>query len=182
MNIVLFQGANASNHPGLWETNGTTSGTFELTPITERTLRGSLLELHSLQRDVLFSGVDANGLALWVTNGTAAGTRSEVAGTSAFTPNNLTVFNGRVLFNGGSGLWTTNGTAAGTSELAGRRDESDRPHSFQRIRCCSVVVSGGLHGLWTTNGVAGGTHELAGRRGADDGPWTKSVRPHGLWK
>jgi ELWxxDGT repeat protein len=32
-NVVLFQGVNASGDTGLWETNGTTSGTFELAPI-----------------------------------------------------------------------------------------------------------------------------------------------------
>ena len=30
-NIVLFEGIDANNRTGLWETNGTAAGTFELT-------------------------------------------------------------------------------------------------------------------------------------------------------
>ena len=32
-NAALFQGIDADGNIGLWETNGTASGTFELTPI-----------------------------------------------------------------------------------------------------------------------------------------------------
>jgi hypothetical protein len=45
------------------------------------------------------------------------------AGTSGLYPEDLTVFNGEVLFSGLDdgvvGLWATNGTAAGTTELSG---------------------------------------------------------------
>lgn len=58
-NIVLFEGQDTAGEDGLWETNGTGSGTFELAPI---------------------GGADASGLS----------------------PSNLTLFNGEVLFEGGS--------------------------------------------------------------------------------
>ncbi len=32
-NVVLFQGSNGTGKRGLWETNGTTTGTFEIAPI-----------------------------------------------------------------------------------------------------------------------------------------------------
>ncbi len=82
--------------------------------------------------EVLFSGVDANGLTgLWVTDGTANGTHellAEAAGATAakdplgLSPTDLTVFNGEVFFNGfdqfgRQQLWETDGTAAGTQML-----------------------------------------------------------------
>ena len=60
---------------------------------------------------------------MWVTDGTAAGTH-ELTGISGvftgsfgFEPQNMTVFNGEVLFEGRNasgiyGMWVTNGTAA----------------------------------------------------------------------
>ena len=66
-NVVLFKGVNTSDVPGLWETNGTTTGTFELA--SERMLR-ALPATHSLNGEVLFE--DVNPGALWVTNGTGS--------------------------------------------------------------------------------------------------------------
>src|SRR5205807_325055 len=69
-------------------------------------------------------------LGLWQTDGTAAGTH-ELTGISGanvgglgLTPRDITVFKGKVLFNGLDasgvlGLWVTDGTAAGTHELTG---------------------------------------------------------------
>ena len=86
--------------------------------------------------EVLFSGLDANGLSgLWVTDGTANGTHellAEAAGATAakdplgLNPNDLTVFNGEVFFSGldkfgRQQLWETDGTAAGTQMLTVRR-------------------------------------------------------------
>ena len=82
--------------------------------------------------EILFSGLDANGLTgLWVTDGTAGGTHemfAEATGATAakdplgLSPTDLTVFNGEVFFNGFDQfgrhqLWETNGTAAGTQML-----------------------------------------------------------------
>ena len=109
--------------------------------------------------EVLFSGVDASGLSgLWVTDGTANGTReilAEAAGATAakdphgLSPNDLTVFNGEVFFNGldqfGRGqLWETDGTAAGTTNAdAGSPERTPRSVSARPIlrsmtaNCCS---------------------------------------------
>src|SRR5438132_1505413 len=137
---VLFNGYNASHQFGLWATDGTAAGTFELTGIigantgmlglgpTNMTVfrPGSSFFAPA---EVLFNGVDASGNnGLWVTNGTAAGTHeiTGITGAAAnfpgLDPRDMTVFNGEVLFSGLNatfhfGLWVTNGTAAGTHEV-----------------------------------------------------------------
>src|SRR6185437_563453 len=102
-NVVLFQGSNGADKRGLWETNGTTAGTFELTPISGVNPSGlQPSNLISFDGEALFEGSDTTGkFGLWVTNGTAAGTK-EIAGTSGLSPTDLVVFNSQVLFDGTS--------------------------------------------------------------------------------
>jgi hypothetical protein len=63
---------------GLWVSNGTAAGTFELTGISGANTSNGGLEPVSLtlfNAEVMFNGQDASGSQnLWVTNGTAAGT------------------------------------------------------------------------------------------------------------
>ena len=126
--IAFFSGVDTASFRGLWVTNGTTAGTFELTGIIGAFTGGvTPSELTVFNGEVLFQGEDTAGhLGLWVTNGTAAGT-FELTGISGayiggISPGDLTDFNGEVLFEGDDtashlGLWVTNGTAAGTFEL-----------------------------------------------------------------
>jgi ELWxxDGT repeat protein len=137
---VLFEGDDASGRFGLWESNGTAAGTYELTGISGAFSAGifstvdippfATFDGEDFNSEVLFAGKDASGNAgLWVTNGTAAGTHelTGIRGASSGgdqSPNFMTVFNGEVLFdgvdeNGNRDLWVTNGKAAGTSELTG---------------------------------------------------------------
>jgi len=104
-NIILFQGSNGAGQSGLWETNGTASGTFELTPISGANPSGlSPSNLTVYNSEVLFEGIDSSGkYGLWLTTGSPAGTQ-EIAGTSGLSPNSLTVFNGEVLFNGAGSM------------------------------------------------------------------------------
>jgi ELWxxDGT repeat protein len=133
-NKVLFSGLDAAGDIGLWVTDGTAGGTYELTNISNANA-GGLFDGYFpaftvLNGKVLFNGIDAAGNeGLWVTDGTAAGTQ-ELTGVSGANPGGLfhgwnpvfTVFNGEVLFTGldaanNFGLWVTDGTAAGTHEL-----------------------------------------------------------------
>jgi len=158
--ITLFDGRDSANNIGLWETNGTVSGTFELAPIAGAAAVGSPGSdvqpqyMAVLGGEVLFDGADQQDTpgSLWITDGTAGGT-TEIGGqgnagiagspngfTGQYTselpmgiqPDDLTTFNGRVLFAGydntldpsgyyarTEALWTTDGTAAGTSEIGG---------------------------------------------------------------
>src|ERR1700751_1241282 len=123
-NFALF---NALNDPrgyeGLWGTDGTVPGTFELTGITgASTASLAPNDLTPFNGEFLFNGDDtsngSNG-GLWVSNGTGAGTfeRTGITGasTSGLRPQDLTVFNGEALFDGANavgdfGLWVSNGT------------------------------------------------------------------------
>ena len=186
-NVVLFQGVDSSGQTGLWETDGTTTGTFELTGIAAAFPTGlypvNLTPINA--NEVLFNGVDKGGLSgLWETDGTAAGTHELTGIARAATtapglyPGNLTVYGGQVLFAGYDlagdvGLWVTTGTAAGTHELTGIAGADIWtglcPSGFT-VYNNLVFFAGndasGAVGLWETDGTASGTHELDGVVGA----------------
>jgi ELWxxDGT repeat protein len=177
--IVLFNGADASNHVGLWVTNGTAAGTRELTGISGWAgftgyQANSAFTFYN--GEVLFDGIDASGIqGLWVTDGTAAGTH-ELTGTSGTNPQYMTVFDGEVLFSGADasgirGLWITNGTPAGTHELTGITGAytgglfAYGPYSFTIFNgqvLFGAEDAGKYVGLWVSDGTAAGTHELSG--------------------
>jgi hypothetical protein len=70
---VLFEGTDASGHAGLWETNGTADGTYELTGVPNGVF--SPADFTVFNNEVLFQGQDTSLLyGIWETNGTAAGT------------------------------------------------------------------------------------------------------------
>ena len=97
-NIVLFAGIDSANNAfGLWETDGTAAGTFELTSTGQATVPGT----PAINGEALYGFLPDPPWSL-----------------------DLTVFNGEVLFVGRSavtsyGLWVTDGTGAGTHELTG---------------------------------------------------------------
>ena len=191
-NVVLFQGVDSSGHGGLWETDGTIAGTFEITGIAATFSTGLFpVDLTPLNPDeVLFNGTDKSGLGgLWVTDGTAAGTRELTGIAGAATtgaglyPSDLTAYNGKALFTGADAsgaiqLWVTDGTAAGTHELkvAGALTapaEGGLPAGLSPSNLTvyngDVFFGGddtdGEVGLWETDGTASGTHELTGIAG-----------------
>lgn len=68
---VLFNGYDASNVRGVWQTNGTAESTSELTGINGGWIGGiNPYDFTAINGDVLFGGQDASGFVnLWVTNG-----------------------------------------------------------------------------------------------------------------
>ncbi len=144
---VLFGGADNAGATGLWSTDGTAAGTFEIGGLANSGLIGqhpsslgltpTALAINGPQ--VLFNGVDAIGYnELWVSDGTVAGTY-EIGGESGPLANEavaglnpgsiVSLGNGKSVFigddksnNQNSGkptLWVTDGTAAGTQEIGG---------------------------------------------------------------
>ncbi len=191
-NIVLFQASDSTHTQGLWETNGTASGTFLLTNGPNRNgfsgYTSLPLDLTIFNDQVLFAGRDPNGhYFLFTSDGTAVGT-VELTGISGansaglFDPPvsaDLTVFGNEVLFDGvdntagdKGGLWTTSGTAAGTRELTGISGAASTGVSpsditvFNGEALFNGVDTAGNLGLWTTNGTAAGTQEVTGIVGA----------------
>jgi ELWxxDGT repeat protein len=188
--LALFEGQNTAGGHGLWVTNGTAAGTFELTGIQNfGALPSGPVTLPSFtffDGEVLFLGEDTSGdFGLWVTNGTAAGTHELTGISGAYTgglqPTHMTVFSGEVLFagqdaSGAVGLWVTNGTAAGTHELtgiSGANTTGGLNPSELTVFNGEVLFNGqnpaGQIGLWVTNGTAAGTFELTGISGASTG-------------
>ncbi len=192
---VLFRGVDTGGAFGLWMTNGTATGTKEITGINGTAPTGiNPTDMTVFNGKVLFNGADTAGhLGLWTTDGTAGGTKELIppvgagAAATGLNPTDMTVFDGKVLFNGVdanglSGLWATDGTAGGTHELlaeaAGASSGLDPTDMtvFGNEVLFSGVDASGLSGLWVTDGTATGTHELlaeaAGATAAND--------PHGL--
>jgi ELWxxDGT repeat protein len=188
---VLFNGTDASGRAGIWETNGTAAGTYELTGVVDGVFNPA--DFVAFNGEVLFQGQDTSGLyGIWKTDGTAAGT-TEIGGFGStgisgvnsgglFGPPNLfhpdfTVLNGEVLFDGGeasgfdTGLWVTDGTALDTTEIGpshifGINFQPDFTVFNSEVLFTGVALSGG-DGLWVTNGTALGTTEISGISGAD---------------
>ena len=208
--VVFFQGVDADNPSqiGLWVTNGTASGTFELAPIVGANASGLQPgNMANFNGEVLFEGVNAGGLSgLWVTNGTAAGTLeltsiagaspsglrpndltvSGIAGAdpSGLDPTNLTVYNGVVLFNGldSSGhpqLWETDGTVAGTHEVTGVVGASGAGLNPLHLTPATLsTTTAGL--LWQNSDGQAAIWNISG--GAPVGGGTVSPNPGPSWK
>jgi hypothetical protein len=202
---VLFEGTDASGHFGLWATDGTAAGTFELTGISGANSGGLFSGGGSVHPNftafngkALFEGFDASGTyGLWVTNGAAAGTHELTGISGAFSGGlfdninpiepDFTVFNSEVLFSGIdssgiNGLWVTDETSEGTHELTGISglfDPSDLTVFNGQVLFAAFDVSG-YAGLWVTNGAAAGTVELTGISGAYTGMGTPGLSPSDL--
>src|SRR5262249_310658 len=116
---MLFSGVDISGDTGLFETDGTSAGTHELTvPGALTTQEGALPGgLSASNRTVyngyvFFAGDEASGqVGLWETDGTASGTHEltgiigaatigQGVGPPGLLPTDLTVFNDQILFAG----------------------------------------------------------------------------------
>jgi ELWxxDGT repeat protein len=185
---VLFEGLDAGGDFGLWVSNGTAAGTYELTDISGADGSGifhafGFAGFAVFDGEVLFTGYGAGGdPGLWVTNGAVAGTTEVVAGIDGF---DFTAFNNafqqsEVLFEDDEddGLWLTNGTASGTFEEGGIQGAaSSGLFSGPSIYADFTVLDGqvlfegrdvsGYLGLWVTDGT--GAQELTGISSAYSG-------------
>jgi ELWxxDGT repeat protein len=176
-NEVLFVGTDSNANTGLWVTDGTSSGTHEITTAT-----GTAQNLTVYKNEVLFAGGDHG---LWVTDGTAQGTHElnaiQNAYPGALSPSTFAVFNGKALFEGmdaqnHESLWVTDGTAKGTHELAGIQNANPNGLDPQEMTVLNGEVlfrgvdANNQVNLWVTNGTAQGTHELTGIADAYAGP------------
>jgi ELWxxDGT repeat protein len=174
--LVIFNGLRGSANSGLWITNGTSAGTWELAVagISYGLDPGGFTLFQGL---MLFGGTGTPlGLSLWVTDGTSAGTTQiltpamQAGAQSGLNPGDLTVFGNEVLLSGFDasgldGLWVTNGTASGTTELAvaGANSTYGVGLSPQLLTpVAGKVLFNGVdttgNQLWITDGTAAGTH------------------------
>ncbi len=162
---VLFSGFDANDKLGLWATNGTAAGTFEIGGLSNAGVSGASSagldpsQMVAFGNEVLFEGADSAGhFGLWETNGTSAGT-TEIggindagvsgAGSAGLDPSQMVAFGNEVLFQGTDStghisLWETNGTAAGTTEIGGLKNAgvSGASPSFGLEPSHMVVIGG----------------------------------------
>ena len=142
---VVFGGRDTSAKFLLWETDGTSAGTFEL-PVPNA---GNLIptEMVTVGNEFFFAGGSGG---LWVSNGTAGGT-VQIGGQS---PTDLTAFGNKVLFGAqNASLWISDGTAAGTTKLKDVAEDQ-----IAVIGSEAFFVSG--TSLWKTDGTASGTVQV----------------------
>ena len=169
---VLFSARDASNHQGLWITNGTAQGTSELAPIA-----GAFVNGPGFGSDVMGAANPADGPDF-----AALG--------------NVVLFRGNDTQDTPGSLWVTNGTAAGTSELGGQGNKgiSEAPAGFSGtingaprselpagMQPADFITFNGKamfaaydnqldtagyyipsEGLWVSDGTAAGTTEIGG--------------------
>ena len=165
--------------PNLFVTDGTASGTSELT-VDGVSSAGWLAveppDLTALGSLALLEGEDAsNHFNLWVTDGTKSGTTEfMIAGPNRSglgSSPDFTVFGSRALFagtdkNGKTNPWVTDGTATGTSELTAPTNAGINglePRNFAVFGDKALFVgidTAGASNLWVTDGTSGGTSEL----------------------
>lgn len=179
---ALFAGLGAHG-TGLWVTDGTSAGTYELSVAGAQTspspnhfgpfgLQPAAMQVFGSQ--VLFGGDDTSGgYGLWITDGTSAGTTELVGGVSAFGHGaawNVTVLGNKAVFDtfdpsGKYVLGVTDGTAAGTTLLpvAGASATAFNPSALA-VAGNKVVFTGvdaaGNNAIWSTDGTSAGTSEL----------------------
>ncbi|MBR1220424.1 hypothetical protein JQ557_20655 [Bradyrhizobium sp. U87765 SZCCT0131] len=84
---VLFNGTDAAGHRGLWVSDGTAAGTYEIGGLSDQgVLNASPYGLNPsgltvFNGQVVFSGAETNGVSsLWITDGTAGGTHKWIRG------------------------------------------------------------------------------------------------------
>jgi ELWxxDGT repeat protein len=161
----------------LWRTDGTSSGTFQLTR-SRNPAQFLFLPSITLGDQLLFCDDDGiHGMELWATDGTIAGTRlvadlegAEQAGSA---PSQITALGDRAFFVAddgvhGQGLWVTNGTSGGTSQVYTPTVPWPSPYSspFSNLaagngRLLFTFREGSASPrLWSSDGTAQGTYSI----------------------
>jgi VCBS repeat protein len=179
-NLVLFRDTDADINSGLWVTDGTSAGTWEIAAGLVTSTGDHDPDpryITSFGSEALFSSWGG----LWVTDGTSPGTTEiSVAGANTYIglyPKDLFKFGSKVFFAGSDstggpfslgleGLWVTDGTSAGTSELSVANANTFSglsPSDFTALGTKVLFIGrSATHlGLWVTNGTSAGTSEIS---------------------
>ena len=175
LNGIFYFTANTSEGGGLWQTDGTESGTSLVKQINSSTF--SLTKhLFSYGDNLYFASNDEiSGLELWISDGTEEGTKllKDInTGSSSSYPLYFTQMGGYVYFGAGGGsrsginssLWRTDGTEAGTTIVkeigdGALRGQYQTRQFLEFNNCLYFSTSDGVSGyeLWKSDGTESGT-------------------------
>ncbi|HVC93403.1 MAG TPA: ELWxxDGT repeat protein [Pirellulales bacterium] len=165
----------------LWRTDGTVSGTSNVTPSG---LAGTLQNLTSFESALYFIINDAstgnNDPQLWTSDGSTSGTKlvADFGAPSASLTAGLTNAGGISLFvtvGFPATVWTSDGTTSGTVKLAVVGGAGEAAKSFAAVSGGYVFVADDAqkgNALWFTDGTAEGTKMIA-----DINPNNQAVTP-----
>ena len=204
---AIFSGIASDGNTGLWITDGTAAGTFELGGQDNAGVPGAPLDatlsfnsIASLGNAAIFTGPDASGSkGLWITDGTNGGT-GEIFGYEApikglsVAESVYAVLNGMTIFSGKDsnyptaeyGLWVTNGTTSGTQEIGGVNnlgvfgDNTDLGEVSGWVEVNGRMIFASGNHLWSTDGTAAGTVEIGGVNDAGVGAYSTGLAPTAL--
>ena len=181
--IIYFNADDGIHGKGLWRSDGTPAGTYQLK-------EGIDPQYIAAGNGLIFFAANT-ALGLWISDGTVAGTKPVLSSLpmslSSFWPQQITNVNGTVYFSiqgyniqsdlafPYSHLWKSDGTSAGTVLVQdfgatmhfGQRRLSELTPVFNKLYFSldsRLYESGGLSRLWVTDGTPTGTYKIS------DGP------------
>ncbi len=173
--LTLFNGKIYFTATGLtgkliWESDGTSSGTQLVGPITNS--YGVVYDFVAFNGNLFFSYDDLTGTTgreLWISDGTSAGTmllKDIKAGALPSNPQYFTECNGKLFFqaddlNGTQRLWVTDGTIAGTLQVKNMYAVPGNGGERYMVFNNKIYFNGndGISGynLWSSDGTLAGT-------------------------
>ena len=173
MGGTLFFRADDGGGSGLWRSDGTAPGTFEIAPVPADPLTAA--------GDALFFTVLEESswtYSLWTSDGTLGGTFKVASWSPGDLPYELTDVDGTLFFGlalraGGQELWKSDGTPAGTvrvQRIPGSRSPLAELTAVRGSLFFSADGPGGRE-LWRSDGTGPGTRRVAdiypGNQGSD---------------
>ncbi len=190
---LLYSALDGSGTVQLWTTDGSVSGTVELSHVANDW--GGLYAEDitgyapgSGIAGAAFRGIDADGNpSLWFTDGTASGTTElhPAGAAAALDPKALIALGDRILFlgsdaDGRSGVWATDGTDAGTAELGAIDGIGPSLTDPQAVLSDGQAFFAAGGQLMVSDGTASGTVQLAGGLDTAEGGPNLAAIPGGV--
>lgn len=169
--LLFFTTSTNSTDRTLWTSDGTQTGTFELSKIKDSNISGLQENFVTTNNATIITAEDEiHGNELWITNGTISGTTffadlnySTNSNPSKFTNVNNTLFFRANEKNSGNQLFKSNGTANGTKLIKDINKGNNCIDDLSEMKSINGVLFfsaiDGSHGyeLWKSDGTENGT-------------------------
>ncbi len=169
---LLLRSSTSASGDELWASDGTISGTVQLTDINPGPYNSQIRFVGQVQDREVFTGRSTSGAQLWSTDGTPGGTAALVTAPIS----NVTVISqtsDTLLFSAdtaaGHGLWISDGTAAGTHRLSTCTDQPSVLGILNDSYLIALSTSATGRELWATTPSRDGLTLLADSMPGPDG-------------